>query len=135
GSTSGDATSIYQEGIRIPLVRICTAGQLNQEIVDFILLNSRTPAERDGDLGAQIAANRTGARQLAAVVGRYGIEAYFQGLEMLIDYAEKLMRANIAKLPSGTYSFTDYLDDDGINLGVPVPITLAVRIDGDQALV
>lgn len=135
GSTSGDATSIFQEGIRIPLVRVCTAGQLNQDVVDFVQLNSRTPAERDGDLGAQIAANRTGVRRLAAVVERYGIDTYFQGVELLIDYAEKLMRANIAKLPSGTYSFTDYLDDDGIHLGVPVPITVTVKIEDDQALV
>lgn len=135
GSTSGDATSIFQEGIRIPLVRICTAGQVDQAVVDFVLLNSRTPAERDGDLGAQIAANRTGARRLADVVARYGVKIYFQGVDLLINYAEKLMRANIAKLPSGTYSFTDYLDDDGINLGVPVPITVTVKIEGDQALV
>ena len=135
GSTSGDATSIFQEGIRIPLARICTANQLNQDVVDFVLLNSRTPAERDGDLGAQIAANRTGVRRLVSVVSRYGIKTYFKGVAMLIDYAEKLLRANIAKLPSGTYSFTDYLDDDGIHLGVPVPITMTVTIDGDQAIV
>lgn len=135
GSTSGDATSIFQEGIRIPLVPICMFGVIQQEIIDFVMLNSRTPAEREGDLGAQIAANRTGARRLQEVIAHYDLASYPVIVAALLDYAERLMRANIAKLPDGTYTFTDYLDDDGINLGVPVPICMSVTIAGDQTTV
>jgi len=135
GSTSGDATSIFQEGTRIPLVPITLAGQIQQEVIDFVMLNSRTPAEREGDLGAQIAANRTGARRLREVIAQYDLDAYFATVAALLDYAERLMRANIAALPDGRYEFTDYLDDDGIHLGVSVPIQIAVTIAGDQATI
>mgnify|MGYP001202590187 CR=1 FL=1 len=135
GSTSGDAVSIFQEGIRIPLVKLCDRGELVSDIVDFIALNSRTPSEREGDLAAQIAANRVGARRLKEVVSHYGIELFETISAALLDYAEAMMRAGISKLKSGQYSFTDYLDDDGINLGKPVPIKVTVTIEGDSATV
>ncbi len=133
GSTSGDATSIFQEGLRVPLVQICRDGELIHDIVDFVMLNSRTPAEREGDLGAQVAANRLGVQRLAQVVAHYGIERYNQAVAALLDHAEAMMRAGIKMLPSGVYSFTDYMDDDGIHLGVPVPIHVQVTISGDRA--
>ena len=135
GSTSGDATSIFQEGLRIPLVPICRNGELIRDAIDFVMLNSRTPAEREGDLGAQIAANRVGIRRLEDVVAHYGVERYNLAVAALLKHAEAMMRASIRTLPSGIYSFTDYMDDDGINLGVPVPISIKVTIDGDQAVV
>ena len=133
GSTSGDATSIFQEGLRIPLVPICRNDELMHDAMDFVMLNSRTPAEREGDLGAQVAANRVGIRRLADVVAHYGVERYNHAVAALLNHAEAMMRASIQTLPSGVYSFTDYMDDDGINLGVPVPISIKVTIDGDQA--
>ncbi len=133
GSTSGDAVSVFQEGLRIPLVKLCDRGELIKDVIDFIALNSRTPAEREGDLAAQIAANRVGARRLSEVVARYGIERYGVILAALLDYAETMMRAGIARLKPGRYTFTDYLDDDGINLGQPVPIRVTVTIDADSA--
>ncbi len=135
GSSSGDATSIFQEGLRIPLVRICRNDELLHDIVEFVMLNSRTPEEREGDLGAQVAANRVGIRRLIEVVKHYGIERYNQAVGALLDHAEAMMRASIRTLPSGVYSFTDYMDDDGVNLGVPVPISIKVTIDGDRAAV
>ncbi|MEW5719656.1 MAG: hydantoinase B/oxoprolinase family protein, partial [Chloroflexota bacterium] len=133
GSSSGDATSIFQEGLRIPLVRICRNDELLHDVVEFVMLNSRTPEEREGDLGAQVAANRVGIRRLIQVVEHYGIERYNQAVSALLDHAEAMMRASIRTLPSGVYSFTDYMDDDGVNLGVPVPISIKVTIDGDHA--
>jgi N-methylhydantoinase B len=133
GSTSGDATSIFQEGLRIPLVPICRDGELVRDAMDFVTLNSRTPAEREGDLAAQIAANRVGVRRLVEVVVHYGIARYNQAVAALLDYAEAMMRSSIKMLPSGVYTFTDYLDDDGIHLGVPVPISMKVTISGDEA--
>ena len=133
GSTSGDAVSIFQEGIRLPLIRLCAQGQVLQDVIDLIALNSRTPTEREGDLAAQIAANRVGVRRLAEVVARYGVMQYARNVDALLDYAATMMRASIAKLPSGVYSFTDYLDDDGINIGKPVPIRVTVTVHGDGA--
>jgi N-methylhydantoinase B len=135
GSTSGDAVSIFQEGIRLPLIRLCDRGTVVQDVIEFVALNSRTPAEREGDLAAQIAANRVGARRLGEVVGRYGVPTYSRNAGALLDYAATMMRASIAKLPSGVYSFTDYLDDDGIRVGTPVPIQVTITIEGDTAIV
>lgn len=135
GSTSGDAVSIFQEGIRIPLIKLCDRGELIKDIVGFIALNSRTPKEREGDLAAQIAANRVGARRLSEVVARYGIQQYEIVLAALLDYAEAMMRAGITRLKPGRYTFTDYLDDDGINLGQPVPIRVTVTIEDNAAIV
>jgi len=133
GSTSGDADSIFQEGLRIPLVRVCRAGELIGDVIDFILVNSRTPSDRRGDLGAQIAANRVGARRLEAVVRKYGIEGFRACTDALLDYAEALMRAGIRTLPDGTYRFEDFMDDDGVHLGQPIPIRVAITIQGDEA--
>ena len=135
GSTSGDATSIYQEGTRIPMVRVCRDGKLIQDVVDFIMLNSRTPAEREGDLGAQVAANKVGERRLREVVNHYGIKSYNETVSALLDYAEKLMRAGISELKNGEYCFEDFMDDDGITKGKPVPIRANIKINDDSALV
>lgn len=135
GSTSGDNTNIYQEGVRIPMVKIVAKGQTVQDIIDFIMLNSRTPKEREGDLAAQIAANRVGEKRLRDVVDKFGVENYVSATEAMLDYAEKLMKFGIQKLPDGVYSFEDYMDDDGINIGVPIPIKATITISGDTALV
>lgn len=133
GSTSGDANSVFQEGLRIPLVRICRAGEFLQETADFILVNSRTPNDRVGDLGAQVAANQVGVRRMEEIVAKYGADRFEECTEALLDYAEALMRAGVRTLPDGTYSFEDFLDDDGINLGKPVPIKVSVTIKDDVA--
>lgn len=135
GSTSGDATSIFQEGVRIPLCRVVRAGELQQETLDFVCINSRTAGEREGDLGAQIAANTVGARRLEDLVARYGVDRFPALTEALLDYAEAMMRAGLQRLPDARSSFTDYLDDDGVHLGEPVPITVSVTIANGEALV
>lgn len=135
GSTAGDNTNIFQEGTRIPLARIVSAGSTNQDIIDFITTNSRTPNEREGDLAAQIAANRVGEARLKEVVEKYGVDQYFAAADSLLDYAEKLMKVGIDDLPDGEYSFEDFMDDDGINVGIPIPIRAKIVISGDSALV
>lgn len=135
GSTAGDNTSIFQEGTRVPLVRIVSEGMTNQDIIDFITTNSRTPKEREGDLAAQIAANRVGEKRLREVVTKYGVSNYFDATEALLDYAERLMKVGISNLPDGVYSFEDYMDDDGINLGIPIPIRATIHISGESAVV
>jgi len=135
GSTSGDASSIFQEGVRIPISRLQDGGRLRADVMDFIRVNSRTPLERDGDLNAQLAANAVGVRRLEEVVARYGVARFAEVSAALLDYAETLMRAGIARLPDGRSSFTDHMDDDGITLGVPLPIRVTVIVEGDVATV
>ncbi|WP_391560477.1 hydantoinase B/oxoprolinase family protein [Robertmurraya sp.] len=135
GSVSPDSTTIYQEGLRIPLVKICSKGELVRESYDFITLNTRTPVERQGDLDAQIASNKAGVRRLQEVVEKYGVDYFEACTDALLDYAEELMRAGIRSLPNGTYTFEDYLDDAGTHSQDPVLIRAQITIDESNAIV
>jgi N-methylhydantoinase B len=119
------ATELYQEGVIIPPLRLQRAGRRNEELLTLLLRNVRTPEERLGDLDAQLAAQRTGASRLLALIGRYGAREVAQQMSALQDYAERLTRAAIAGIPDGTYAFEDALDDDGVS-DAPVPIHLRV---------
>ena len=131
GSTSGDAVSIFQEGTKIPLVRICEAGALREDIVAIIMANSRIPGERTGDLQAQVAANRVGMRRVVEAYRRYA-ETLLVSMRQLQDYAERKLRAGISKLPDGVYTFTDYMDDAGVNNPDPLRISVSIEIRGDR---
>ncbi|TBL77645.1 hydantoinase B/oxoprolinase family protein [Paenibacillus thalictri] len=135
GSVSANSDNIYQEGLRIPLGRICRAGELVQETYDYIILNTRTPVERGGDLDAQIASNIAGAKRMGEVVRKYGADYFAQCTEALLDYAEQLMRDGIRTLPEGTYTFEDYLDDAGANSSTPIPIRATITIEDGSAKV
>jgi N-methylhydantoinase B len=137
GMTPGSmpvAQEIYQEGLIIPPVRLVKAGKPDQGLMDLILANVRTPQERSGDLWAQIAANQRGVDRLVEMVSRYGTSEveYFMG--ELLAYTERMTRNLLHSLPDGRYSFTDYLDDDGVG-NEPVPIVVTVTIQGDSAIV
>jgi N-methylhydantoinase B len=131
GSLSGDTVEIYQEGLRIPPVRLWRAGEVDSDLLDLLLLNVRTPDERWGDLRAQRAACRTGIDRLTAVIDRYGMGLAADGMAAILDYSERRMRAEIERIPDGTATYSDVLDDDGIS-GGPIPIRIAVAVDGDQ---
>ena len=128
------AREIYQEGLRIPPVRLVRAGALDESVAALIRANVRTPDERMGDLRAQLAAHRTGSSRLAEAVERSGADALAARSNELIAYAERLMRALIRSLPNGTYEFADQLDGDGIGRG-PIAIRVSVRIRGASAVV
>ncbi|MFB6132312.1 MAG: hydantoinase B/oxoprolinase family protein [Halanaeroarchaeum sp.] len=134
GSVAADSTEIYQEGIRIPPVKLFEGGEPNEAVFDLILSNVRTPDERRGDLRAQEAANQTGHRRFVELVEKYGVETITEALEEIKDYSERRMRAEIAELPDGTYTFGDVLDDDGLG-NEDLPIQAAVTIDGDEVTV
>lgn len=134
GSTSGDNTSVFQEGLRIPLVRLGTGGVINEDIVSFLTLNSRTGKERHGDLYAQIAANNVGSRRLEEVVRKYGVARFEHLCDMLLNYSERLMRAGLSQIKDGRYEFTDYMDDDGINLDQPIPISVVIDKQGEEVV-
>lgn len=131
GSESGDCTSIFQEGLRLPPVKLMAGGELRQDILDIVLLNSRTPLHREGDIKAQIAANLIGVRRVEDVCCRFGLETVLAGIEALFAYSEARTRATIAKLKDGTYENEDFLDHDGVESRM-VRLKVAVTIAGDN---
>jgi N-methylhydantoinase B len=124
----GPAREIYQEGIRIPPVRIVRAGEIDREMLDLILLNVRTPQEREGDLAAQIGACRVGEQRILEMVKKYGEDRMRALTGELLDYSERLVRAELQRMPAGEFVAEDWLDDDGID---DQPIKLRVRIQID----
>jgi N-methylhydantoinase B len=126
----GPAREIFQEGLRIPPVRIVRGGALDREILDLILLNVRTPQEREGDLQAQIGACRVGEQRMLDLTAKYGEPRLRELTAELLDYSERLVRAELRKMPAGEFAAEDFLDDDGIGSG---PIRIAVRLSLDPA--
>jgi N-methylhydantoinase B len=131
GSMPGDSTEIFQEGLRIPPVRAWRAGEAVDDVVRLVVHNSRQPLERMGDLRAQAGANAVGAGRLRDLARRMGAEALAAAMEDLIAYSERAVRAGIAALPDGSWSFEDVLDSDGAGSG-PVTIRATVKIAGDE---
>ena len=130
----GPAREIFQEGLRIPPVRIFSRGELNRDAMALLLANVRTPAEREGDLAAQIAACRTGARRLLAITRKYGeVEVQRYG-QHLLNYSDQMMRATLRDLRAGTYTAEDFLDDDGVS-PEPLGIRVSVRLRRGRATV
>ena len=123
----GLCREIYQEGLRIPPVRIMRAGRMEPDVLALLLNNVRTPDEREGDLGAQIAACHTGAERLREICRRYGLERAAVLHADLLDYSEQMMRAFLARVPRGTYRAEDFMDSDGIS-EKPVKIAVAVNL-------
>ncbi len=110
----GPASEVFQEGIRIPPVRIVRGGKVDREMLDLILLNVRTPLEREGDLAAQIGACRVGEERARQLAKKYGPARAQQWAAALLDYSERLVRAQLRQMPSGEFSAEDSLDEDGI---------------------
>lgn len=128
----GLCREIYQEGFRIPPVKIMRAGVMERDVLALLLNNVRTPEEREGDLGAQIAACHTGSERLREVCARYGIERMKRAAQELLEYSEELMRAFLLQVPAGTYRAEDFLDNDGIS-DKPVKIAVALSIVPQQS--
>jgi len=126
------ATEIFQEGLIIPPTKIISRGKLNQDILDLILANVRTPDERKGDLLAQIAANAKGKQRLKEAIRKYGVEKLLRHGKLIQDYTELILRKTIDEIPDGAYSFTDYMDNDGI-IDSPIKIAVTISIKGDSA--
>lgn len=114
GGNGWDSTEIYQEGLRIPVVRLCTDGQINADFLHLLSANVRIPTKVLGDLRAQLAACHIGERGLLDLVARYGSDLLEVAFDDMLSYTEQLARAAIERLPDGRYEFVDYLDDDGI---------------------
>ncbi len=122
---------IFQEGLRIPPVRLYREGILQEEVQELILLNCQVPAERLSDLRAQMAANRLGVERVAALCDKYGADVVTQAGDALLDYAERKMRAGIAAIPDGTYAFRDMFD--ALSLGSEqLELSLRLTVRGDE---
>jgi N-methylhydantoinase B len=131
GNFNAKATESFQEGFRIPPIKLVRAGALQQDIIDILSANSRVPQSNWGDLNAQLNALDLGERRLHALLDEYGDHTITAVLAALSARAETLMRANIAALPDGTYSYDDFLDNDGIT-DRPLRIALDLTITGDR---
>jgi N-methylhydantoinase B len=131
GSNASDSTEIFQEGLRIPVLKLYERGRLNDTLAAIIGLNVRVPDRVLGDLKAQYAACQVGGREFAKLLHRYGAETLRFYLTELLDYSERLARTEIARWPDGAYQFTDYIDDDGFT-DQKLAIAVTVRIAGDH---
>ena len=123
---------IFEEGLRIPPLKIMEGGSTARDVMALLLANVRTPREREGDLTAQIAACRIGERRLMALVAKYGSRELLAYGRHLLDYSATMMAATIAAIPGGTYQGEDFLDDDGVT-DTPQRIAVTIRIRGQNA--
>jgi N-methylhydantoinase B/oxoprolinase/acetone carboxylase alpha subunit len=126
------AREVYQEGLIIPPVALMRGGEMVQDVLAIVLANVRTPDEREGDLAAQIAANRVAERRLIEAVTKYGLKKVENYAAAAQDYTERVLRHRIAQVPDGEYRFEDVLDGDGFS-DRRITIRVAVRIDGPSA--
>src|SRR6476646_3311461 len=120
---------IFQEGLRIPPVRLYRAGELQNDVQDLILLNCQVPRERLSDLRAQMAANRVGVQRFQSLCAKYGTDTVLDAGEALMDYAKRKMRAAIAAIPDGTWRFEDVFDNEEVP--EPLPLAVEVTVKGD----
>ena len=134
GMTPGSlplSQELYQEGIIIPPLKLASRGKLNIELIQLICRNSRTPEERKGDFAAQIAAIKTGEQRLQDICVKYGSATLSEHAEALLDYSERMTRSVIQSLPEGSYTFKDFMDDDGLS-DQPLAINVTASIKGDS---
>ena len=126
GSLSADSKSIYAEGLQIPPVRLVREGEMCDEVMRFVLANMRAPAEREGDLRAQLAANYTGEKRFRELIAEHGKEKITAAFADVLNYSEKRTRSRIRNLPDGSYGAVDFLDDDGCGT---TDIRVEVRVE------
>ena len=130
----GPATDIYQEGIRIPPVRMVRGGEVQREVLDLILTNVRTPREREGDLDAQMGACRVGEQRVAEMMRKFEAPRLRELVEQLLASSEERVRAVLRTMPRGEFCAEDWLDDDGVT-NEPCRICVQLRFDPAAASV
>lgn len=128
------ATSIFQEGIIIPPLKIVEGGEIVEPLMKFLINNVRTPYEREGDFTAQIMANMTGIKRIEELIHNYGLKMVKNYALAIMDYSEKILRRRLKDIPNGVYKFEDYMDDDGIERE-KIKIAVQITINNDTAVV
>jgi len=135
GSYAAKATEIFQEGLRIPPVKLIARGVRNEGVWAMIRQNIRKPDLLLGDLSSQLASLEVGAAALLRVANRFGAAAMIEAGARILDMSEAGMRAAIGRMPDGVYEFEDFLDDDGIAIGQRIRLHVKLTIAGETALV
>lgn len=130
-----DTTDVFQEGLILPCSKIYAQGVLNREVLNLIRFNTRMPERVIGDMNAQISSCRTGERRVQELVRRYGIDTYREVIEAILDHGERLARAGLARLPKGTWTAHDFLDDDGIDTERLVRMEATVSVTDEEMIV
>lgn len=131
GSMAGGMSEIYQEGLRLPVIKLFRKGKLQRDLLDLILLNVRVSHERRGDYFAQIAASRLGERRLREIFVTYGAPTMLAAFDEIVKRTSKRMKAAVATIPEGTYSFSDVMDDDGMGTR-NIPICVRIDVTGGR---
>lgn len=129
-SLSRSLTDIVQEGIRIPPLKIVRNGELNEEVARIMRLNVRVPEQNWGDFKAQLASVNVGERKIHEIIARFGVADFLQGIEGILDYAERQARSIIATIPDGEYFYADFADEDGDG-GYPCRVAITLRVQGE----
>jgi N-methylhydantoinase B len=136
GGVLGAVTrDIFSEGLQMPFVKIFKAGKQDAELTAILRNNCRLPEFAMGDFRAQLAAVRTGERRLTQLLQRYGAATFNESVKRIFDQSEKLARAAVEKIPDGIYEAESFMDDDGVNLGRPIPIKVKVEVKGTEMTV
>ncbi|ACJ01056.1 hydantoinase B/oxoprolinase family protein [Rhodospirillum centenum] len=131
GSFSPNTTEIYQEGLQFPAVRLFDQGRINEALVDMIRANVRLPDMTLGDMWAGAAALQLGERRFLDLVDKYGTAGVADAVEHLLDHGEAMIRQELARLPKGTFTAEDMIDDDGLGNG-PFPVRVAITITDSE---
>jgi 5-oxoprolinase (ATP-hydrolysing)/N-methylhydantoinase B len=133
GSFAADATEVYQEGLRLPPIRIMDRGEYVQDVWRIVLANHRTPKTSWGDYHAMIGSLHVAEARVLELLEKYGGDFLSAASDQLLDYSERFMRAEIAEMPDGVYYAQDCMEDDGVTSN-PSWIRLKLIIDGDRAI-
>ncbi len=134
GSNASDSTEIFQEGLRIPPLKLYAAGKPDRSLFALLRTNVRLPDMLIGDLQAQLATCGVGERAFVNLLKKHGGETLHDYFDALLDYGERLTRQAIRAWPNGRYHFTDYIDDDGFEQG-PIPIVCTIDVQDDHLVV
>jgi N-methylhydantoinase B len=128
-----DSTDAFQEGLRLPPVKLYRGGKLDETLAAVIKSNSRAPEIIWGDIHAQIACFRSGEKSVLGLLDKYGFDTVYDCIQEIYDHAERMARDAIRQMPAGTWSAVDYCDDNGIDRGVPLKVGVSITIDPEAA--
>jgi N-methylhydantoinase B len=135
GSIGHVTTDIYSEGLQLPILKYQERGVVNRDLVDIILMNVRLPSQAMGDLRAQVTAVVTGERRLLELARRYGAASIQGAMAAIMDQSAAAAEAGTLSIPDGVYEAESFMDDDGVDIGTPVPIRVRVEVKGGEMTV
>lgn len=130
-----DSTDMYQEGIFFPVVKLYSEGEINEDIFNIVRFNSRLPSHTIGDLQAQVSAVVTGVRRTREIADKFGVETLAAAFDAINVHGERLARAALRRMPKGTWSAEDYMDNDGVDLDRPIKMAVTITITDDEMIV